>query len=210
MLYKWKSLWATAVRIDIVKLIMLIVLLFSVKITFSQYFIRDSIPKHFLIDSVYTTNTLVVDTILYKSLNHAISLIDSFNVQKDSTWLHFAIGINSFFNTNSEKSIEVFLQQGNKEAIGNQLIQIPGHEMILQGAFFYRSYTFFVYSDDEGTALSNKLFKKSTLFQFNTYYGKVFYFSRLDKHIDFPARIGLKLFYKSKKINYGYTIRYDD
>ena len=177
------------------------------KTSFSQYWSKDSVPEYFLLDSIYNTNTLIVDTVLYEHLDHAISLIDSIDVQKDSTWLYFVISINSFYDNNLGKAIGIFLQQGSPEKnTVSQLIQYPGFEVALQGAFVYKGYVFFVHYRKENTYLFNKLFTKGNLRKFNFYYYKLYYLNEYYKLNNIPIQMGLKLFY-STNLNYHYTLK---
>ncbi len=185
--------------------------LLSVKLTFAQYWNKDSVPEYYVIDSVYNTSMLSFDTILIEHLDHAISLIDSLNVPKDSTWLYYAVSMNSFFDKSSGKSVEIFLQQGYhcQQCPPFQLIELPGYEMILHGSFIYKGYVFFVLSDKRSIELFDKLFFKKYLTQINYYYYKQYYSDKFSKSINFPIKVGFKLLYQDG-LYYDYPLNYDD
>lgn len=105
---------------------------------------------------VYTLDSLAVDDEFVPLLDHAIAILDTFQISKDSTWLFYIISLNSEFSENYGLGTKISLRQGER---GNPLFyEIPAWEDYLSGGFCYKGYTFLVLLNPRNEPFFNKIF----------------------------------------------------
>ncbi len=132
------------------------------------------------INTIYNLDSLIVSEQLTGVLNHSISLLDSFEVERSNTWLYYVICLNSIYKLDSNSvRLKIELQQGVDYDIFYDRLYEEGNEF--SGAFCYNGYTFFVLSDLQTQALYNQLFISHKKMNFYVYYKNPAISKKLDK-----------------------------
>ncbi len=105
---------------------------------------------------VYTLDSLAVEDEFVPLLDHAIAILDTFDINKDSTWLFYIISLNSKFSEDYGLGIRISLRQGEK---GNSLVyEVPAFEDYLSGGFCYKGFTFLVLLNPRNEQFFDKIF----------------------------------------------------
>lgn len=131
--------------------------------------------------TVYKIDTLSVDSAFQLVLDHSISLLDSINLDKEKTWLYYAVNL-SGRSLNDGLTIMISLQQGTDRDITAAEFAFSDHA-ILSGAFCYQGYTFFVLSNTTNQRFFNKYFTKLHPSDFFSLYG-IGQLTKLGQEID--------------------------
>ena len=144
-------------------------LLFLTKISSSQCLYKSDYSGY-KVNTVYVLDSLSVQEGFYPVLNHSISLLDTFDINKDSTWLYYLISLNCEYNNEIGLRIKISLRQGVNYDILFDEVPSTFYDSIA-GAFCYKGYNFFVLLNHRNDFLFNKLFiTKHTISEFPILY----------------------------------------
>jgi hypothetical protein len=173
---------------NLTKYIILLGVFFATKCINAQCWEERMVPDGYKRDTVYTLDSLMVSNKTLSILDHAIALVDSFNVNRKDTWLYFAICLNSRYDERDGTQVRIELKQGVDYDILRFYLFEDGKNF--SGAFCYKGFTFFVLCKNDDVSIYKELFQKSAKSDFSVYYKS-------------PAIID-----KWKALNYPYMEKY--
>lgn len=156
--------------VNLIKFMLSICLLIGISGTINSQCINKSEYSGYKVNTIFTLDSLYVQDEFFPLLNHSISLLDTFDINKDSTWLYYLISLNWESNSEIGLRIKISLRQGVNYDILFDEVPLTFYDSIA-GAFCYNGYTFFVLLNHRNDFLFNKLFiTKNTISEFPILY----------------------------------------
>lgn len=140
----------------LINLVILLVIIGNSNNASAQCWKADLVPEGYKINKIYKIDSLIVSENMYKVLDHSIALIDSLAINKNETWLFFAISIYSKYDSIYGNTIRFELNQGTS----NDAFEYHSYifQLELCGAFCYKDYTFFVLCQNKDLLIFKELF----------------------------------------------------
>lgn len=155
----------------------------------------------------YEIDTLLVDVSFEPVLDHAIAVLDTFDIQKIQVWLYYLIVLTDNYNKSRPYQLQISLRQGRPYDILLDAI-LNSKQDHIAGAFCYKGYTFFVLYNPNIFTIFNSYFKPShKVTKFPAYYG-IAELNELGKKLNFDSmlkQVYLFYFYKDGKLEYNRT-----
>lgn len=197
-----------AIKVNSIKYLLISCLFFCVHSGSGQCIINNELNEYSL-NSVYTLDSLTVQDEFIPVLDHAIALLDSFDIKKDSAWLFYIIAFNSVLSEDYGFDFRIALRQGEKESI--LAYELPAFEDYLSGGLCYKGFTFLVLLNPRNELFFRKMFHTQNIKREFSIFYKSPIRSRLGNEYNYDILKDILLYYNYNHSNYQYiqTVYFD-